>query len=158
MERMIREHEHNGIQATQNKYFDMFGETPSNVPLRTATIGTAAASYDDYVIAPISGRLISIDFSAVDALAASDTNYITWVITNLGQLGAGSVAMLATLPAGINTTKATGGTAIAANTKYKLITSETRGVAKGDRLLVRATVTGTLPNSVTLPTYCLRFI
>lgn len=157
MERMIREHRHDGGLTTQTNYFDLFGEAPSNILLRPATIAVATGNNDDYIIAPISGRLISIDFSAFDALAASDTNYITWTITNLGQAGAGSVAMLAATDA--NTTKTTGGTAIAANTKRTLTvsaTGSTAEVTEGDRLLIRAAVSGTLANTVTFPAYMLK--
>ena len=157
MERMIREHEHDGSQATQNKYFDIFGEAPSNILLRPATIAVATGNNDDYIIVPISGRLVSVDFSGTTALAASDTDYITWTITNLGQAGAGSVAMLAATDA--NTTKTTGGTAIAANTKRTLTvsaTGSTAEVTEGDRLLIRAAVSGTLANTVTFPAYMLK--
>lgn len=157
-ERQIREHQHDGNQATQIKYFDMFGEAPSNILLRPATIAVAAGNNDDYIIAPISGRLVSVDFSALAALAANDTNYITWTITNLGQAGAGTTAMLAATNA--NTTKATGGTAIVADTKRTLTPNATglnARVVEGDRLLIRAAVTGTLANTVTFPTYLLRF-
>lgn len=158
IEKRIHEHEHDGNQATQVKYHDIFNEAPSEIQLRPATIAVAAGNNDDYVIAPIAGQLYQIDFSAVDALAASDTNYITWTITNLGQAGAGTTAMLAATDA--NTTKATGGTAISANTKRSLVIStalNAGGVIRGDRLLIRAAVTGTLANTVTFPTYLLRF-
>lgn len=125
----------------------------------TATIATTSTT-DGYVIVGEAGSLSSVDFSGVDALATSDTNYITWTITNLGQNGSGSNVMLATSPAGINTTKATGGTAIAANTKYPLTLSGTASnlvVAQGDRLHIIATATGTLANTVTYPEYMLRF-
>ena len=158
LERMIREHEHNGIQATQNKFFDMFGDAPSEIQVRPATIAVAAGNNDDYLIVPNSGRIVSIDFSAVDALAASDTNYITWTITNLGQAGAGTTVILAATDA--NTTKSTGGSAIAANTKRTFTLNATGSnseVVEGDRLLIRAAVTGTLANTVTFPSYLIRF-
>lgn len=125
----------------------------------SATIATTGNT-DVYVIVPQTGAISSIDFSGVDALATSDTNYITWTVTNLGQAGAGSTAILATTPAGINTTKATGGTAIAANTVYPLTLSATSAnlvVASGDRLRLRAAATGTLANTVTFPVYMVRY-
>ena len=125
--------------------------------LNTATIATTGNT-DGYVIVAEAGTLASIDFSGVDALAASDTNYITWTVTNLGQAGAGSTAMLAATAA--NTTKTTGGTALAANTVRSLTVHGTAAnlvVASGDRLLVRAAATGTLANTVTFPTYLVRF-
>lgn len=123
-------------------------------PLTIATTSTT----DTYVIVPETGTLKSVDFSGIDALAAHDTNYITFAITNLGQDGAGSTALLAATDA--NTTKSTGGTAIAANTKRSLTvhgTAANLAVTAGDRLRVRATASGTLGNTVTGSVYCLRF-
>lgn len=113
---------------------------------------------DAYVIAPQAGVLSSVLFSSLAALAKSDSNYVTFSITNLGQAGAGSTAMLAATA--VNTTKATGGVAIAANTKLPLTlnaTAENLVVAAGDRLLIRAAATGTLANTVTFPVYLLSF-
>lgn len=156
----LSDHQHNGNDSQRIYYQNLAGFAPSNIILRPATIAVAAGNNDDYIIAPISGNLLSVDFSATVALAASDTNYITWTITNLGQAGSGTAVMLATTPAGVNTTKATGGTAISANTKKQLslsLTGSATQVVEGDRLLIRAAVTGTLANTVTFPTYMLRF-
>lgn len=117
-----------------------------------ASLGTIAttSNTDDYIICPFAGTLTGGDFSGVDALAASNTNFITFSITNLGQAGSGSTAMLAATAA--NTTQVTGGTAIAANTKWTLTVHGTGAnliVAKGDRLRIRAAATGTLANTVT---------
>lgn len=122
-----------------------------------ATIATTSNT-DQYIIAPFAATVESILFSATAALAANDTNYITFSVTNLGQAGAGSTAIIAATDA--NTTKATGGTAIAANTLRTLTLSSTAAnliVAAGDRLLVRAAATGTLANTVTFPTYAIKF-
>lgn len=161
IDRQIREHTHKGSESRRVLISDIFGAIPSNINVLSATIPTTDSNTDIYVIAPISGSLISADFSAVDALAASDTDYVTWTITNLGQAGAGTVAMLAASDA--NTTKATGGTAIAANTKRQLTlhgTADNTRVVEGDRLRIRvdATVATALANTVTFPTYMLRFI
>jgi hypothetical protein len=59
-----------------------------------------------------------------------------------------------------NTTKATGGTALAANTARSLTLNGTAAnlvVASGDRLRIRAAASGTLANTVTFPTYRLNF-
>lgn len=133
------------------------GADNADIPLSTATIATAGNT-DGYIIAPETGVLASVDFSGVDALAASDTNYITFSITNLGQAGAGSNPML--LATDASTTKATGGSALAANTKRSMGLNGTGSnllVTKGDRIRVRAAATGTLANTVTFPTYMLRF-
>lgn len=127
------------------------------IPAFPASIATTGNT-DAYVIVPEDGTLDSVDFSSLAALAASDSNYITFTITNLGQSGGGSTAMLAATNA--NTTKATGGSALAANTKRSLTLHGTAGnlaVSAGDRLLIRATVTGTLGAAVTVPVFLLRF-
>lgn len=128
-----------------------------SVQTDTFTKATTGAS-DQYVIVPEAGTLSSVDFSGIDALAASDSNYITFTITNLGQAGAGTTVMLAaTAP---NTTKATGGSAIVANGKFPLTLNGTASnliVAQGDRLKVSATATGTLAGTVTGSKFILRF-
>lgn len=135
----------------------------SNIPAgltasqQGATIATTGNS-DVFVIAPGAGVLTSAVFSGTDALAASDTNYITFSITNLGQAGAGSAAMLAATDA--NTTKTTGGTALSANAARSLSLNGTAAnlvVAAGDRIRIRAAATGTLANTVTSPVYRLNF-
>ena len=124
-----------------------------------ATIATTTGGTNDvFMIAPAAGVLSSALFSGVDVLAANDTNYITFGITNLGQAGAGTAAMLAATDA--NTTKATGGTALAANTVRSLTLNGTAAnlvVAAGARIRIRATVSGTLANTVTFPVYRLTF-
>lgn len=156
IDQKIAEHQHNGVESTVVDFDDIFGYTePINVT--SATIATTGNT-DAYFIAPRTMTLFQVEFSGTDALAASDTNYITWTITNLGQAGAGSAAMLAaTNP---NTTKATGGAALGANTKRTLTPSTTLNnlnVIQGDRILIRAAVTGTLANTVTFPVYLLLF-
>lgn len=117
-----------------------------------ASLGTIAttSNTDDYVICPFAGTFTGGDFSGIDALAASNTNYITFSVTNLGQAGSGTNPLLAATAA--NTTQVTGGTAIAANTKWSFTINGTGSnliVAKGDRLRIRAAATGTLANTVT---------
>lgn len=113
------------------------------------TIATTSTT-DAYVICPASGVLDSADFTSLAALAAHDTNFVTFSITNLGQSGAGSTALLAATDA--NTTKATGGTALTANARRQLTLSTTLTnlrVALGDVLRVRFTASGTLAGTVT---------
>lgn len=123
----------------------------------SASIATTSTT-DAYMIVPETGTIDSIDFSSLAALAAHDSNYVTFSVTNLGQAGSGSTAILAATDA--NTTKATGGTALSANTKRSLALTATAAdlaVTAGDRLLIRATATGTLAGAVTVPTYLVRF-
>lgn len=118
----------------------------SSTSVTTATTSTS----DVYLQAPVTGSLTGIDFTSIDALATSDTNYITWTLVNLGQSGIGTTAMLAV--ADTNTTKTTGGTAITAVAKHALVVHGTAAnllVVKGDVLRLRATVTGTLAGTVT---------
>jgi len=113
------------------------------------TIATTSTT-DDFVICPQTGTLSEAIFSGSDALAAHATNYITFSITNLGQAGAGSTALLAATDA--NTTKTSTGSAIAANTARTLTLSTTPAnlnVVKGDRLRVRSTANGTSANTIT---------
>lgn len=120
------------------------------VVLSVPTIPTSAGNNYAYTSAPFKGRLVAAFFTAVDALTAHDTNYITFGLTNLGQAGAGSAAMLAASDA--NTTKATGGAGLAANTKRTLSLNGTPAnlaVESGDRLRFAPAGSGTLGNTVT---------
>ena len=126
----------------------------------TSVMGTIAttSTTDSYIIAPEAGTLTSVTLAPLVALAANDTNYITFTITNLGQAGAGSTAMLAT--SDLNTTKATGGQALAISTQISLTVHATAAnvtVAAGDVIRIRATATGTLANTVTVPVFLLKF-
>jgi len=123
-----------------------------------ANIATATGNNDVYVIVPADGTLTGADFSGFDALAANNTNYITFSITNLGQAGTSTTAMLAATDA--NMTKSTGGSALSANARRSLTLNGTAAnliVVTGDRLRLRAAVTGTLANTVTFPVYNLTF-
>lgn len=118
-----------------------------------ASIATTSTT-DTYFQVPKSGRVASIKFSSLAALATSDTNYITWTVVNLGQAGAGSTALLSTSDA--NTTKATGGSAIVASSSRALTlhgTATNLDVVEGDVIRIRATATGTLAGAVTVPSY-----
>lgn len=104
------------------------------------------------------GTLSGARMTAEDALATSDTNFLTFTLVNTGQSGAGTTAMLAATDA--NTTKATGGVAITAVTGRAFTlhgTAANLRVAAGDVLVLTATVTGTLANVVDLPVGHLTF-
>lgn len=121
-----------------------------------ATIATTGAQ-ESTVIMKYAARLVAMQFVAKDALAANDSNYITFTLVNR-VAGAGSVAMLAATDP--NTTKATGGSAIVAYTKRILTLNATPAnlvVAVGDTLSIIATVTGTLSGAVTAPSFLLTF-
>lgn len=127
---------------------------------RQITGGTIAttSTTDEYCVVQEAGTLASVEVTPLVALTAHDTNYIAWTIVNLGQAGAGSTDMLAATDP--NTTKLTGGVALAINTKRTLTvhgTAANLAVASGDLLRIRATANGTLANTVTRPIYQLRF-
>jgi len=152
IDEQIRLHIHDGNYSQRVNFFDIFGVIDSD-NVTSATIATTGNT-DTYYVATANGKISQIDFSATAALTASDTNYITFSITNLGQAGSGTAALLAATDA--NTTKATGGSALVANTKRTLtLTSTTNDlqVVEGDRLRIRAAATGTLANTVTFPVY-----
>jgi hypothetical protein len=133
----------NSLDATARPQRFALGTIPTTVGLE--------ATY----IVPYAGVLALAQFVAKDALAASDTNYITFSITNKAA-GAGATAMLAATAA--NTTPVTGGTALAATVKRTLTLHGTPAnlvVAAGDTLLISALVTGTLANTVTAPSVVL---
>jgi hypothetical protein len=124
------------------------------VKVQTAGVTSIAttSTTDEYVFAPKTGKLHAAVFSSLAALAAHDTNYVAFTITNLGQAGAGTAVMLAATDA--NTTKSTGGVALTANNKRTLTLTSTladRAVVEGDRLLIRFTANGTLAGAVTRP-------
>jgi hypothetical protein len=149
---LIKEHTHNGVDATSVDFDDIFGYSEV-FNVQSATIATTGNT-DAYFLAPRTLSVVQIDFSGVEALSASDTNYITWTITNLGQDGSGSAALLAATDP--NTTKATGGTALVAGTKRTLTLSTTLTnlqIIEGDRIRIRAAATGTLASTITFPVY-----
>jgi hypothetical protein len=128
------------------------------VSLAGPNVATAAGNADTYAIAPISGYLESVDFSANEALAASDTNYITFVATNLGQDGTGTNSMFSS--GNENTSKATGGAAMVANGKRSINLAATQAllrVRQGDRIQFRITGTGTLANGLTGCVWAFRY-
>lgn len=123
-----------------------------------STIATTSTT-TEYVVASASGSITAATITPLVALATSDTNYITWTITNLGQANAGTAVILAATSA--NTTKVTGGSALAINTPRSLTLTSTAAdlvVVEGDVLQIVATATGTLANTVTRPVYRLTIL
>lgn len=114
-----------------------------------AVTGTQESTY----IAKYAGTLTLVQFVPGASLAADNTNYVTFAITNKGS-GGGSTAMLV---AGVpNTTQVTGGSALTAYTKRTLALNATPAnlvVAAGDTLSLTAAVTGTLVGAVTAPSF-----
>ena len=134
---------------------DNIAEVP--VEINAATFTTTGA-IETYIVAPVTGKLTAAQVTPLVALTANNSNYLTFTATNLGQAGAGTAAMLEADDT--NTTKATGGTGLAINTRRDLTVSTTEEdleVTKGDRIKITATPTGTLANTVTVPTYLFTF-
>lgn len=126
--------------------------------VKQSTPGTTAiattSNTDEYIVAAKTGKLVAATLTPLVALTAHDTNYLTFSITNLGQAGAGTAAMLAATDA--NTTKATGGTGLAISTKRSLILTSTvadLAVVEGDCLRLRAASAATAANTVTRPVW-----
>jgi hypothetical protein len=145
-------------QGAQNIVAFLKGGNSNNIPVGPRknvefpipTIPAAAGNNDYYLMAPEDGILDSLEVSFIDALVANDTNYVQFTALNLGQAGAGSVVM--TDPTAVNSTRVNGGSGIVANGKKKITLSTSPAVlqvAAGDRIRVRATVTGTLVNTLT---------
>lgn len=117
----------------------------------TTSIATTSTT-DEYIVAAKTGKVTSAKINSLSGLAAHDTNYLTFAITNLGAAAAGTAALLAATDA--NTTKATGGSLMTANVVRSLTLSSTAAdlnVTEGDVLRCRATSAATLAGAVTRP-------
>ena len=113
---------------------------------------------DVYIMAPEDGMLHSVEFSVSDDLAASDTIYLGFFLTNLGQNGLYYVEMLSSSPE--NTTRITGGSPLVANSRRVLKLTpveELLKVTAGDRLRFRLGSTGNIAKSLRAPVVLLRF-
>jgi hypothetical protein len=115
-------------------------------PITVATTGNS----DILFIVPRNVKVEAIKVVGTATLAANDTNFITWTVTNLGTGGAGSTELLST--AATNTTQVTGGSALTTLVPRSLVLTSTDASLKateGDVLRIRSAATGTLANTVT---------
>lgn len=106
---------------------------------------SATPTINAYVRMANAGTISGVKSVCSDTLATSDTNYLTFTITNL----TGTKVIL--LADATNTTKATGGAAWTANTSRTHALTATGAdlvVAAGDWLKITATGTGTPANAV----------
>jgi hypothetical protein len=103
-------------------------------------VGTLTATATYLTFAPCTGTLTAASLVSPLAVASSDTNYWTMSVTNLGAAGSGMEALLAATAA--NTTKATGGNALAVNVPQALALGATLAVNDGDVLAVTFTASG----------------
>jgi hypothetical protein len=124
--------------------------------LTVGTIATGAATYKFNLRVPTTigtGAVSKISWVDKEALAASDTNYVKWHVVNKGAAGAGTTVLVDDTAAA-NSTKATGGSALATYTPRDLtlpvlsIGTE-RDVTGGDVLEITITAIGTLVSSLT---------
>ena len=108
------------------------------VPLGTVSVTTSQVAF----VAPTAGSLNAAKIVTKEAVAADDSKYWTFTLTNLGAAGAGNGKIVEM------TTKATDGTGLEAYTPLSLGTlDETDKVlAAGDVVLFTATVTGSATN------------
>lgn len=107
---------------------------PIIVPLGAVSATTSQVAF----VAPTAGSLNTAKIVTKDAVVANDTDYWTFVLTDKGAAGAGTDKIVE------KTTKATGGSALAAYTPLSLGTlDETHKVlAAGDVVLFTATRSG----------------
>ncbi len=102
------------------------------------------------------GRLVSATFLCSGGIAANDTNFVTFTVTNKFGAGAGAVAMLAAT----QTSKSASLGAITSLVPYPLTISATPAalaVASGDVLEVKVLTGGTLANVLNAPVIRLKF-
>lgn len=108
------------------------------------TIPTAAGTVEVLVIAVATGTVTSLRVAFKEALATDNTNFVTFRFINKSAADADIIAAT-----DANTTKTTGGAAIAAYTSRLLTLGTAVGVTKGDVLALRITGAGTLANTLT---------
>lgn len=122
---------------------DRIGWIPIVLPLGTvATTGNTGTN----LVMPLDGILEAAYFSGTTALAADDTNYVTFSIINKSNSDAALLASSAMI-----TTQITGGTAFAAYTPRAFTITTTvanRRVKQWEDVLVRVAATGTLANVI----------
>lgn len=131
-----------GRMTVEEITIPLFNASDANVQ---STTGASTAFYK----VTRSGVLLGVDFISKDLLAADNTNYLTFTLTNKLGSGSGSTAMLAATD--VNTTKLTLGTGLTANVGRSLTINATAAnlrISGGDVLQFSSTATGTLANVV----------
>jgi predicted RecA/RadA family phage recombinase len=120
--------------ATADKLSIVANSRPIIVPLGTVSVTTSQVAF----VAPTAGSLNAAKIVTKDAVDANDTKYWTFALTNKGAAGAGDDKIVEM------TTKATGGTGLAAYTALSLGTLDGahKVLAAGDVVLFTATKSG----------------
>jgi predicted RecA/RadA family phage recombinase len=121
--------------VTADKLSIVANSRPVIVPLGTVSVTTSQVAF----VAPTAGSLNAAKIVTKDAVAANDTKYWTFTLTNKGAAGAGTDKIVEM------TTEATG---LAAYTALSLGTLSTthKVLAAGDVVLFTATATGSATN------------
>lgn len=126
------------------------------IEYNTATSIAASGTTSVYVTAPFSSNLTAVSLAGSQGFGSSSTSYFTFQVTNLGQSGAGTIAMLS----GSSTTKppANGGLGtFGTDTTFPMTLASTGlEVIANDRLRLDAVVTGTV-SVITNPSWILTF-
>jgi len=135
--------------ATADKLSIVANSRPVIVPLGTVSATTSQVAF----VAPTAGSLNAAKIVTKDAVAADDTNYWTFTLTNKGAAGAGTDKIVE------KTTKATGGSALEAYTALSLGTLDGthKTLAAGDVVLFTATATES-PTPLTEAALMLEFL
>jgi predicted RecA/RadA family phage recombinase len=117
--------------VTADKLSIVANSRPVIVPLGTVSVTTSQVAF----VAPTAGSLNAAKIVTKDAVAANDTKYWTFTLTNKGAAGAGTDKIVE------KTTKATGGSALAAYTPLSLgtLSATHKVLAAGDVVLFTAT-------------------
>ena len=121
---------------------------PVHIPI--GTLPTSGSISAEFVVGK-SGRVDAVYFRSRTALTQHATHYWTFSITNLGQAGAGTTAILGAVDG--NTTKTTTGQAVVANGRFVAVLNATLAnlnVTEGDTLQITVTCsTGSIANTGT---------
>lgn len=125
-------------------------------PIISQNVTVATTSNTDILLTvPRGGLLAEVYATTGTTLATSDTNFVTFTVTNITNSNAAMVAAT-----NAETTRATGGSAWTANTPRSIAISGTAAnlvVAPNDVIRVRFGVTGTLGATLANAHFALRF-
>ena len=123
---------------TADKLSIVANSRPVIVPLGTVSANTSQVAF----VAPTAGSLKAAKIVTKDAVAANDTNYWTFTLTNKGAAGAGTDKIVEM------TTEATDGTGLEAYVALDLgtLNEAHKVLAAGDVVLFTAAATGTATN------------
>jgi hypothetical protein len=114
--------------------------TPGATKTIVENLGSISGTTTFTVIAPVTGTITGVTFVTNTTVAANNTNYWTWAVTDVGSGGVGTQALLNA--GAVNTTQSTGGSGTTALVPRALTLSGTLNVTAGDVLTIVVTATG----------------